>query len=74
MNAEVAGVQVSQEIIDRYAGLDRAAAEDLAVELAADIARRMLPCTAGWYLMTPFKRVELMERVLGEVTKLKKTP
>ena len=71
MNSEVSGVEVSQEIIDRYAGLDREAGEELAVEISVESAKRMLPYTAGWYLMTPFKRISLMERVLGEISKLK---
>ncbi len=71
MNSEVSGVEVSQEVIDRYEGLSREAAEDLAVELSVESARRMRPYTAGWYLMTPFKRISLMERVLRELSALK---
>jgi homocysteine S-methyltransferase len=71
MNSEVSGIEVSQEVIDRYAGLDREEAEDLAVELSVSFARRMMPYTAGWYLMTPFKRISLMEQILGELTKMR---
>ncbi len=71
MNSEVSGVEVSQEIIDRYEGLGREAAEELAVEISVESAKRMLPYTAGWYLMTPFKRISLMERVLRELSRMK---
>jgi len=71
MNSEVAGIEVSQEIIDRYEGLSGGEAEELAVELALESAKRMLPHTAGWYLMTPFRRVELMERILRRLAPLR---
>ncbi len=71
MNSEVSGVEISQEIIDRYGGLNREEAEELAVEISVESAKRMLPYTAGWYLMTPFKRIALMERVIREISKLK---
>jgi homocysteine S-methyltransferase len=71
MNSEVSGIEIGQEIIDRYAGLDRQQGEDLAVELSVEAARRMMPMTAGWYLMTPFSRIGLMERILAGINQLK---
>lgn len=64
MHHEVAGIELTQEVIDRYAGLDRAQAEELAVELSVALARRMEPDTAGWYLITPFGRVGLIARII----------
>lgn len=64
MNNEVAGIEVPEEIVRQYHGLGRDAAEELAVDLSAGFARRMEPITAGWYFMTPFQRVGLIERVL----------
>lgn len=31
------------------------------------IARDMAPCTDGWYLMTPFRRVSLIARIMKEI-------
>lgn len=64
MNNEVAGIEVPEEIVRRYRGLGRDEAEALAVELSTGFARRMEPFTAGWYFMTPFQRVGLIERIL----------
>lgn len=64
MNNEVAGIEVPEEIVRRYHGLERDEAEELAVELSTGFARRMVPFTAGWYIMTPFQRVGLIERIL----------
>ena len=64
LNNEIAGIRVSDAIIARYEGKDRAEAEAIAVELSARMAQTIAPYTDGLYLMTPFKRVSLMERIL----------
>ncbi len=67
LNNEIAGMRVSQEIIDRYAGKDRDEAEALAVEISAEIAEKIKPYTDGLYLMTPFKRVPLIEKIMKAI-------
>ena len=67
LNNEVAGVSVPEEIVKRYEGLGREAAEELALELSVKTAREMEPHTDGWYLMTPFRRVELVARIMAEL-------
>ncbi|MCI8698039.1 MAG: bifunctional homocysteine S-methyltransferase/methylenetetrahydrofolate reductase [Oscillospiraceae bacterium] len=67
LNNEVAGVSVPEEIVARYEGLDREAAEALALELSVKTARDMAPCTDGWYLMTPFRRVGLVAQIMARL-------
>ena len=67
LNNEIAGMRVCDEIVALYEGLDRAAAEDLAVTISARIAAEIAPYTDGVYLMTPFRRVALMERIIAEI-------
>ena len=67
LNNEVSGMDVCQEICDLYKDLDRAAAEELAVRISVRIAREIEPYTDGLYLMTPFRRVALMRRILQQV-------
>lgn len=69
MNNEISGIEISQGVIDRYEGLNREQAEDLAVELCVGLAQRMQPYTAGWYFITPFQRVGLITRILEELKK-----
>ena len=45
----------------------REAAEELAVRISVRIAREIEPYTDGLYLMTPFRRVALMRRILQQV-------
>lgn len=67
LNNEVAGVSVPEETVRRYEGLDREEAEALALELSVQAARAMVPYTNGWYLMTPFRRVALIARIMAEI-------
>lgn len=72
MNNEINGITVSREIIDRYEGLERKEAEDLAVEISAEIAEKIRPYIDGYYLMTPMRRISLMERVLKVIGEAEK--
>lgn len=45
-------------------GLERDEAEELAVSVSTAIAEEIAPYTDGLYLMTPFRRVALMERII----------
>ena len=67
MENEINGIHVSQEIIRRYEGLDRDAAEALALELSVKIAKDMAPFIDGYYLMTPFGRTKLMTRIIAGI-------
>lgn len=67
LNNEIAGMRICDEITALYKGKDREAAEAAAVKVSARIAREIEPYTNGLYLMTPFKRVALMERILREI-------
>ena len=67
LNNEVAGIRVSDEIIARYEGKDRAECEKLAIELSLETAEGIAPYTDGLYFMTPFKRVGLIEAILKQL-------
>jgi ribosomal protein S12 methylthiotransferase len=42
-------------------------AEDLAVEISVDFARRMRPWVDGYYLVTPFGRTALIARIMERI-------
>ena len=67
LNNEIAGMRICEEITALYEGRDREEAEAVAVAVSARIAGEIAPYTDGLYLMTPFKRVALMERILREI-------
>ncbi len=64
LNNEIAGMRVCDEIIALYEGKSKEEAEELAVRISSAIIREITPYTDGIYLMTPFKRVELMARII----------
>ncbi|MCD8321329.1 MAG: bifunctional homocysteine S-methyltransferase/methylenetetrahydrofolate reductase [Oscillospiraceae bacterium] len=64
LNNEIAGMYVCDEIVALYEGKEREEAEALAVKISAEIARQVTPYSDGLYLMTPFRRVGLMCRII----------
>ena len=67
MENEVNGIHVEEDIIQRFAGLDREQGEALGLEISLKMAREALPYADGFYLMTPFNRVALMERLIAQL-------
>lgn len=68
LNNEVAGVRVPEEMVAKYEGKSREEAEALALELSVQIAGEMAPWIDGFYLMTPFRRLELMRQLIAAIT------
>ncbi|MBQ2834285.1 MAG: bifunctional homocysteine S-methyltransferase/methylenetetrahydrofolate reductase [Clostridia bacterium] len=64
LHSEVAGITLDERIIEAYRGLDRAQSERLAVQLCRDAAKRIDPFVDGFYIMTPFQRVQLVCSVM----------
>ncbi|MFV8821401.1 bifunctional homocysteine S-methyltransferase/methylenetetrahydrofolate reductase [Faecalibacterium sp. 9] len=67
MENEVNGIHVDAEIIERFAGLDRAQGEELGLEVSVKAAQAAAPYADGFYLMTPFNRIALMERLIARL-------
>lgn len=67
MENEVNGIHVDEAIIQRFEGLDRAAGEELGLEVSVQAAKAAAPYADGFYLMTPFNRVALMERLIARL-------
>ena len=67
MENEINGIHVEDWIIEKFAGLDRAQGEELGLAISLEMAKTALPYADGLYLMTPFNRVTLMERLIGRL-------
>lgn len=68
LNNEIAGMRIAPEVAALYEGKDREEAEELAVRISVRIAGEITPYTDGLYLMTPFRRVALMTRILERLS------
>ncbi len=67
MENEINGIHVEEDIIRQFAGLDRAQGEELGLAISLKMAREALPYADGFYLMIPFNRVALMERLIARL-------
>ena len=67
MENEVNGIHVDEAIIQKFEGLDRTAGEELGLEVSVQAAKAAAPYADGFYLMTPFNRVALMERLIARL-------
>ena len=67
MENEVNGIHVDAEIVERFAGLDRAQGEELGLEVSVKATQAAAPYADGFYLMTPFNRIALMERLIARL-------
>ena len=67
MENEVNGIHVAEDIMEAFAGLDREQGEALGLEISLKMAREALLYADGFYLMTPFNRVALMERLIARL-------
>ena len=69
MNNEISGITVSEEIVKKYVGLDREAAEQLAIEISLEMIEKMALYVDGYYLITPFKRIGLITEIISRIQK-----
>ena len=67
MDSEVNGIRVAPEIIKQYEDLDREEAEQLSVSLMTQFARDAEPYVNGYYMMTPFSRTALIQRIIESI-------
>ena len=69
MNNEISGIEVDDEIIDLYEGTTRAEAQKLAVAISCKTMGEMRPYIDGYYLITPFHRVEIIADLMKHIHK-----
>lgn len=75
MQNEMPGIHVDERIISRYrADMTREEAEETAVSLCVETAQKLYDWADGFYLMTPFHRVGLVNRIIDAVRRLEECP
>lgn len=67
LQANVNGVNIDDAIIRSYEGLDRAQGEERAYQLCLETARKAGDAVDGFYIMTPFRRVALVEKIMSGI-------
>lgn len=70
LHNEIHGMDMDEKIIERYEGLNRSEGEALAQRVSKQVMKACAPYCDGFYLMTPFQRVALMEALIVEAKAL----
>ncbi len=67
MNNEIAGIKVSEEICHMYKDVSKERADQLAINISTAIAQEIAPYVDGYYLITPFKRIDIITAILENI-------
>lgn len=67
MNNEISGINVCDEIINMYEGKDREEAAKTAVEISTGVAEEIKGIVDGYYIITPFKRCDIIEKITANI-------
>ena len=68
MKNELPGIDVPEEIINCYRpDMERAEAEETAVKISVEIGKKTMDFADGFYFMTPFNRVLLVNRIIDRL-------
>lgn len=70
MHNEMPGIHVPDEVLSMYhEDMERREAEEVAVHVSVDIAKSLNETADGFYLMTPFGRVSLVNQIIDNIRK-----
>ena len=67
LQKEVAGMEIDDSLLRAYEGLNREQGEALGARLCVDMAAAIASFVDGFYIMTPFRRVELVKGILKKL-------
>lgn len=67
MEAEISGIHVAPNIIDLYKDKSKEECSRLAVDIAYDFAKKIEDHIDGYYIMTPFSRVDVVSELIEKI-------
>ena len=71
MKNEIPGINVPDEIVNSYhPDMERSEAEETATEISVEIAKKAMDFADGFYFMTPFNRVSLVNGIINRLREL----
>ncbi len=68
MNSEISGINVAECITEQYEGKSKDECTKLAIDISADIAERIAPHIDGFYLITPFMRMDIITAIIERIS------
>ncbi len=68
LNNEVPGITIPERIINRFnKNMGKEEAENLGIEIAVEIAKKISHKVQGFYFITPFNRVEMIMKIIKKM-------
>jgi homocysteine S-methyltransferase len=61
---EISGIRLDPWIRSRYKGKEKEEASELALEISLGFARKARPFVDGYYVITPFRRVDIVDHLV----------
>lgn len=68
INNEIPGINVCEEIVALYEDKTKEECSELAIQISSEIGKRMEPYIDGYYLITPFKRVDIIKAIIENLS------
>jgi homocysteine S-methyltransferase len=67
MNNEISGISISEDIVEMYRDISREEASELAVRISVQFAKEIGPFVDGYYIITPFKRIDIVTKIISRI-------
>jgi homocysteine S-methyltransferase len=68
LHHEMAGIHIPEEVLAKYRpDMSREAAQEVAVEISLELARKLSDIADGYYFMTPFNRADLICEIIAGI-------
>ncbi len=67
MKNEISGIDVDDYIIELYKDKTREESTELAVKISKSIVNKIEKYVDGFYILTPFNRVDIIEKIINEI-------
>ena len=67
MQNEMTGIDIPDSIVEQYENLNREEAEAVALRISTETIQKIKDYCDGYYLITPFSRVELISRIIKAI-------
>ncbi len=72
--SSIAGIRVDREITERYRDVSKEKATELATAIAVSMMERVTDAVDGYCLITPFKRIDIVESIIARSSELREAP
>lgn len=68
LDNEIPGIQIPENIINRFHDdMTREEAENLGIEIAVEMGKKLRPWVDGFYFITPFQRVSMIRKIIEQL-------